>query len=84
MKSKLKINNSPTSSHDRQDMLMKKYMINQKSVKVSFGDMFDSQSRYKVAAKKRVFPMSNTEGEGYTSNFSFHDNGANQNRSSAS
>ena len=76
------------NSNDRQEVLMKKYIFNQKtcSVNIAFKDMYDSQSRYRVAAKKREFPMKNTEGEGhgYHSNMSFNDNGANQNRSSIS
>jgi hypothetical protein len=70
------------SSEGKNNSLMQRYLYNQKTmgVKVAFGELFDSQSRYKVAAKKREFPMNNTQEDGYLSNISFNDQN-NQNRS---
>ena len=60
---------SITSDEKRREILFKKYMINQKSqsVCISFGQLFDSQSRYKVAVKKPQFAPSN-----FGSNVSFN------------
>jgi uncharacterized protein YnzC (UPF0291/DUF896 family) len=58
------------SELSEQSTLMQKYLRNfrQKSVKISFGDLFDEQSRYKVIPKNSI------KAEQFGSNLSFNRN----------